>query len=108
MTCAGASPDGNLVQVRCCFLFRLPHHFAVSAVPLPMHPALRRLYARSVFFPTLGWNFALARFARRRNWWDFIDPFVIVGAYPFSRDVEAMHAAGVRAVVNTCEEYAGP
>ncbi len=45
---------------------------------------------------------------KRRNWWDHIDPHVIVGAYPFSRDVAAMHAAGVRAVVNTCEEYKGP
>lgn len=73
-----------------------------------MHPALRRLYARSVFYPTLSWNYALARFLKRRNWWDHIDPNVIVGAYPFARDVDAMFAAGVRAVVNTCEEYAGP
>ncbi len=73
-----------------------------------MRPSLRRLYAQSVFYPTLGWNYALARFLRRRNWWDLIAPNVIVGAYPFSRDVEAMYAAGVRAVVNTCEEYKGP
>lgn len=69
---------------------------------------IRRLYARSVFYPTLAWNFALARILRVRNWWDRIDPHVIVGAYPFARDVPAMHAEGVRAVVNTCEEYAGP
>ncbi|QDT04681.1 hypothetical protein K227x_30750 [Rubripirellula lacrimiformis] len=73
-----------------------------------MKPSLRRMYAQSVFYPTLGWNYALARFFKRRNWWDHIDPNVIVGAFPFARDVEAMYAAGVRAVVNTCEEYAGP
>lgn len=73
-----------------------------------MHHRLSQLYARTVFYPTLGWNYALARFAKIRNWWDRIDPHVIVGAFPFSRDVAAMHAAGVRAVVNTCEEYAGP
>jgi atypical dual specificity phosphatase len=71
-------------------------------------PSLRRLYARTVFYPTLVWNFSLARIFRVRHWWDRIDPNVIVGAYPFARDVAAMHAAGVRAVVNTCEEYAGP
>ena len=70
--------------------------------------SLQRLYARSVFYPTLAWNVALGRILRIRNWWDRIDPHVIVGAFPFSSDVAAMHDAGVRAVVNTCEEYPGP
>ncbi|TWU46354.1 hypothetical protein Poly51_57500 [Rubripirellula tenax] len=73
-----------------------------------MNAKLRRLYARSVFYPTLCWNYTLARYLNRRNWWDAIDTNVIVGAYPFSRDVQAMYDAGVRAVVNTCEEYDGP
>ncbi len=73
-----------------------------------MNAAFRRLYARAVFYPTLAWNYTLARILHTRHWWDFIDSHVIVGAFPFSRDVDAMHAAGVRAVVNTCEEYAGP
>lgn len=71
-------------------------------------PTLRRLYAQTVFYPTLAWNFTLARVFRVRHWWDRIDANVIVGAYPFARDVAAMHQAGVGAVVNTCEEYAGP
>jgi len=69
---------------------------------------LQQLYARAVFLPTLGWNYTLGRVLRVRNWWDHIDPNVIVGAYPFARDVKTMHALGVRAVVNTCEEYPGP
>lgn len=69
---------------------------------------LRRLYARSVFYPTLAWNYTLARILGVRNWWDRIDEKVIVGAYPFASDVPAMHDQGVRAVVNTCEEYSGP
>lgn len=69
---------------------------------------LRRMYARSVFYPTLCWNFLLGRVLKVRHWWDHIDPRVIVGAFPFQRDVAAMHAEGVRAVVNTCEEYPGP
>lgn len=68
----------------------------------------RRLYAKVVFYPTLAWNFALGRVLKVRNWWDRVDPYVIVGAYPFAGDVPGMHRDGVRAVVNTCEEYLGP
>lgn len=67
-----------------------------------------RVYAGTVFYPTLAWNLMLGRVFKYRNWWDFIDDFVIVGARPFRRDVETLSALGVRAVVNTCEEYAGP
>ncbi|GAA5507079.1 dual specificity protein phosphatase family protein [Novipirellula caenicola] len=94
----------------------LPSHEAgVSEVDLSELPATRiaasirqRLYARSVFYPTLAWNFTLGRILRVRRWWDYIDPSVIVGAYPFARDVPGLSAEGVRAVVNTCEEYPGP
>lgn len=68
----------------------------------------RKLYAQTVFYPTLGWNMLLGRVLKVRNWWDRIDPHVIVGAYPFARDVTGLHAEGVCGVVNTCEEYAGP
>ncbi len=74
----------------------------------PTLPSLRRLYARSVFYPTLGWNLLLGRVLNVRRWWDRIDPHVIVGAYPFARDVPGLAQENVRAVVNTCEEYAGP
>ena len=33
---------------------------------------------------------------------------MIVGAYPFAGDVASLRGEGVRAVVNTCEEYRGP
>lgn len=72
------------------------------------NPTLRRLYAQLVFYPTLAWNALLGRVLGVRQWWNHVDPHVIVGAYPFARDVPAMHEAGVKAVVNTCEEYAGP
>lgn len=67
-----------------------------------------RLYARTVFWPTLAWNYLLARVLGRRHWWDRIDEHVIVGAYPFAGDVASLRGEGVRAVVNTCEEYLGP
>lgn len=64
--------------------------------------------ARFIFVPTLAWNFLLARVLRLRRWWDEIDRHVIMGAFPFSFDVPRMAQAGIGAVVNTCEEYAGP
>jgi atypical dual specificity phosphatase len=61
-----------------------------------------------VFWPTLAWNVLLGRILHVRNWWDRVDSNVIVGAYPFPRDVASLRGEGVRAVVNLCEEYAGP
>ena len=71
-------------------------------------PLGSRLYADAVFYPTLLWNYLLGRTFKVRRWWDHVDPHVIVGAYPFKRDIEGLYQAGVRAVVNTCEEYRGP
>lgn len=68
----------------------------------------RRLAARGLFWPTLAWNTLLGRVLHVRNWWDEIDEVVIMGALPWSRDVPVLHQLGVGAVVNTCEEYAGP
>lgn len=67
-----------------------------------------RLYASTVFYPTLLWNCLLGRLLKVRNWWDPIDPKVLLGGYPFASDAQRLYDAGVRAVVNTCEEYAGP
>ncbi len=69
---------------------------------------IRWLTARTIFYPTLGWNMLLGRWLNVRNWWDHVDSHIIIGAFPFSQDVSAMAAQGVRAVVNTCEEYEGP
>ncbi len=68
----------------------------------------RRLIARFLFLPTLAWNFLLARILHVRRWWDKIDEHVLMGAFPFPRDVLAMVHEGVGAVVNTCDEYRGP
>lgn len=69
---------------------------------------LRRLYAWVVFYPTLAWNYLLGRILGIRHWWDRVDDHLIVGARPFPSDVTALFDEGVRGVVNTCEEYAGP
>lgn len=69
---------------------------------------IRHVIARVLFYPTLFWNVLLGRWLSVRNWWDPIDPQVILGARPFRRDVERLHREGVTAVVNTCQEYLGP
>ena len=67
-----------------------------------------RFLARLCFYPTLLWNLLLDRLLKTRNWWDWIDDTVLLGAMPFSRDVEKLKALGIGAVVNTCDEYCGP
>lgn len=71
-------------------------------------PSSEWLYARSVLYPTLAWNVLLGRVLRVRPWWSTIDEYVVLGARPLRRDVPRLAAEGIRAVVNTCEEFSGP
>jgi atypical dual specificity phosphatase len=66
------------------------------------------LLARVLFYPTLWWNVALSRLLKRRRWWDWIDDWVLLGAFPSARHIEKLKLAGVGAVVNTCREHCGP
>lgn len=66
-----------------------------------------RLYAQLVFWPTWGWNITLGRILKTRDWWNEIDPGVLLGARPFQRDVPILKQLGVGAIVNTCEEFPG-
>ena len=50
----------------------------------------------------------MGRLLNVRNWWDAVDNYVIVGAFPFDKDVKPLAELGVGGVVNTCEEYQGP
>ncbi len=67
-----------------------------------------RLKAQLFYFPTFGWNVLLGRVLKIRNWWDRIDDHVYLGAIPFKTDVPPMATLGIGAIVNTCEETAGP
>ena len=64
--------------------------------------------ARLLFPLSLGLNIVLGRLLNIRAWWTHIDDRVLLGAWPFKVDVKKLDALGVKAVVNTCEEYAGP
>ena len=67
-----------------------------------------KLLAYVLFPPTLCWNLLQCRVLHRWRWWDRINDHLIVGALPFPGDVSRLHEEGIRAVVNTCREYAGP
>ena len=69
---------------------------------------MHRFLVHLIFYPTLVYNLFWARVARRWQWWSRVDQYLILGALPFPSTVSELHEHGVRAVVNTCEEYAGP
>ena len=69
---------------------------------------MSRILARLALYPSFAWNVVICRLFRIWNWWDQVDTLLYVGARPFKSDVRRLHDLGVRAVVNTCEEYAGP
>ncbi len=67
-----------------------------------------KFFARLLFYPTLFWNLLLNRLNKNRRWWDWIDDTVLLGALPMRGHVPQLKALGIGAVVNTCDEYAGP
>ena len=67
-----------------------------------------RWFARLLFVPTLLWNMLWGRVLRVWQWYNRVDQHVLIGALPFASLVPQLHAEGVGAVVNMCEEYAGP
>ncbi len=69
---------------------------------------MRYLGALLLFPVTLAWNVLLGRMLGFRPWWNRVDEHVWIGALPFPSDAKKLHDRGVRAVVNTCREYAGP
>lgn len=69
---------------------------------------MQRWVARSIYYPTLGYNALLGRVLKVRHWWDHVDHQVILGARPLGRDPDRFAEIGVTGVVNMCEEMAGP
>lgn len=80
---------------------------------IPVPPARRkssrrnRWYAALVYYPSFWWNVWNGRVTRRWEWWTEIDDDLVLGAVPFRSDVGKLVQLGVRAVVNTCEEFPG-
>jgi atypical dual specificity phosphatase len=68
--------------------------------------SLARIVGRIYFFPT----WPLTYWSRRKDYWTLMDSHVFLGAVPidFLGHIEQLHARGVRAVINLCDEYQGP
>ncbi|EQC33127.1 hypothetical protein SDRG_09115 [Saprolegnia diclina VS20] len=98
-----ADAPGTLVAVGASVALGLFYAaFQLHLLPVPLARIAGRLY----FYPTLP----LTYLARRKNYFTLVDSHVFLGAVPIAAlgHVEQMHARGVRAVVNLCDEYAGP
>ncbi len=66
-----------------------------------------RFAAAVVYYPTLWWNIFQGRLTHRWRWWTVLEPTLVLGAVPFRADVEKLAKLGVKAIVNTCEEFPG-
>lgn len=67
---------------------------------------LNRLITRLCYYPSLGYSEILFALGRWRKW-DWVDEHVLLGAVPYRRDLDRLHALGIRAIVNLCEEFRG-
>lgn len=68
---------------------------------------MSKVIARIAFIPSLIWDLVCQRL-RGQHWWDSIEKDLFLGGFPRRSTVKRLHAMGVRAVVNTCEEMEGP
>lgn len=69
---------------------------------------MQRWLSRAIYRPTLAYNVLLGRVFKVRDWWNYVDDKLILGAMPFARDAQRLSDIGVVGVVNMCEEYPGP
>jgi atypical dual specificity phosphatase len=68
---------------------------------------LKKLIARAVYYPTLGFNILLGRWLKVRNWWDRVDTHCILGAVPLGSDPDRLKELGVTGVINMALPAAG-
>lgn len=69
---------------------------------------MSRTFARLFFYPTLYWNVLINRVLKLREWWNWIDDTVLLGALPVASDAARLRELGITGVINMCEEYPGP
>ena len=67
---------------------------------------LAKIVSRIFFLPT----FPITALLRLGNYWSEIDETILLGCAPmgFLRHPQELYRLGVRGVINTCYEYAGP
>jgi len=84
------------------------HPFGAALEHTPLF--FKRIVTYSLFPPTLFLNLLCWYIlpSEQHSWYNRIDKTLIVGAMPFYTTVPELYDAGVRGVVNTCDEYGGP
>lgn len=65
-----------------------------------------RILIRLSYYPSVALNRLMCGLGVW-NRWDWIDPFILLGAVPSRRHIRELHELGVRSIVNLCEEFAG-
>lgn len=94
------------VSVRAEVRTRIFHRRIEPGFPAFRAYPFRWLLARSMYYPWITHRLLMKHYLRP-YWWSAVDETVILGALPVRPMVEALHAVGVRGVVNCCEEYDG-
>ncbi len=70
-----------------------------------MKNTIQRIFAYLMFYPTLWYDRLFSKVSTKRTWYTQIDDHVYLGALPFATYPQKLHALGVKAVVNMCQEW---
>jgi atypical dual specificity phosphatase len=78
-----------------------------ASAPL-MTRSWRSRLARPIFWSTYFWHWLRRRVGLGRSWMCAVEPNLFLAAVPTLGDLDHLTRRGVRAVINACDEYAGP
>ncbi len=71
-----------------------------------MTNTLLRIFARLMYYPSLGYHDARCILGSWHRW-DWIDDEVLLGRIPRKNEIETLHNEGIRAIINMCDEFTG-
>jgi atypical dual specificity phosphatase len=68
--------------------------------------ALSRILIRLSYYPSVAFNRLMCGL-HVWNHWDWIDPYILLGAVPARRHIPELYGLGIRTILNLCEEFPG-
>lgn len=71
-----------------------------------MTDTLLRLFAKLMYYPSLGYHNLMCAVGEWHRW-DWIDDCVLLGRIPRKREIEDLSAEGITAIINMCDEFPG-
>ncbi|GJM24915.1 MAG: phosphatase [Phycisphaerae bacterium] len=71
-----------------------------------MIDALLRLFAKLMYYPSLGYHDMMCVIGGWHRW-DWIDDSVLLGRIPRKREINELRHEGIGAIINMCDEFAG-